>query len=194
MQIYAGRISHLTYRDKGCIKVTAKISVKQRTIHKEANMSNINLLVQDFLSQPRLAVAGVSRTREDAANVIYHRLKSTGHQVFPINPNAETFQGEACYPDLKSIPGGVDGVVIVTKPDLTAQIVKQCPEAGVTRVWMHQSMMTAGTSVSEEAVAYCKEHGISVIAGACPLMYGDTADFGHKCMRWVLGVTGRLPK
>lgn len=157
-------------------------------------MSTVDTLAKDFLSQKRIAVAGVSRSREDAANLIYHRLKSTNHQVFPVNPNTETFEGNPCYPDLKSIPGGVDGVMIVTRPEVTDQIVRQCTEAGVSRVWMHQSMMAAGTSVSENAVAYCRENGISVIAGACPLMFGETADFGHKCMKFVLRVAGQLPK
>ena len=50
--------------------------------------------------------------------------------MFPVNPNADTFDGEPCYSDLQSIPGGVDGVVIVTRPELTEQIVRQCAEAG----------------------------------------------------------------
>jgi hypothetical protein len=29
---------------------------------------------------------------------------------------------------------------------------------------------------------------MSVIAGACPMMYGPGADFGHTCMRWILGL------
>ncbi|HLE51856.1 MAG TPA: CoA-binding protein [Anaerolineales bacterium] len=157
-------------------------------------MSTVDTLAKDFLSQKRIAVAGVSRSGEDAANLIYRRLKSTGHQVFPVNPNTEAFEGDPCYPDLKSIPGGVDGVVIVTRPEVTDQIVRQCIEVGVSKVWMHQSMMMAGTSVSEKAVAYCHENDISVIAGACPLMFGETADFGHKCMKFVLRVAGRMPK
>jgi len=157
-------------------------------------MSTLDAKVKDFLAQERIAVAGVSRTREDAAGLIYRKLKDTGHQVFPVNPNAETFKGDACYPDLKSIPGGVGGVVIVTRPELTAQIVRQCPDAGVSRVWMHQSLMVAGTSVSQEAVEFCHENDIAVIAGACPMMYCEPVDFGHKCMRWVLRLVGGLPK
>jgi predicted CoA-binding protein len=157
-------------------------------------MSPLVEKVADFLAQPRIAVAGVSRTKQEAANLIYRRLKSSGVQVVPINPNAESFEGDRCYPDLRSVPGGVDGVVIVTRPETTLAIVRQCPEAGVRRVWMHQSMMRAGTSVSPAAVEFCEQHGITVIAGACPLMFGKTADFGHRCMRWVLGVTGGLPR
>jgi len=150
--------------------------------------------VNDFLAQPRIAVAGVSRDngRHPTGNLIYRRLKRTGHAVFAVNPHMETFDGDRCYRDLQSIPGSVDGVVIVTRPEITRQIVHDCQQAGVRRVWMHQSV-GKGTSVSPEAVEYCHQHHISVIAGACPMMYGKSADFGHSCMRWILRLTGRLP-
>jgi predicted CoA-binding protein len=150
--------------------------------------------VHDFLAQKRIAVAGVSRdnSHHPVGNLIYHRLKTTGHDVFPVNPNMQSFEGDRCYPDLHSIPGGVDGVVIITRPEVTEQIVHECEEAGVRRVWMHQSI-GKGTSVSPKAVEYCREHGIRVIAGACPMMYGPDADFGHTCMRWLLRFTGSLP-
>ena len=150
--------------------------------------------VNEFLAQKRIAVAGVSRNdgQHPVGNLIYRRLKTTGHDVFAVNPQMRTFEGDRCYPDLKSIPGGVDGVMIITRPETTERIVHDCNDAGVPRVWMHQSL-GKGSSVSPEAVEYCRQHGISVIAGACPMMYGDGADFGHTCMRWILRVTGGLP-
>jgi uncharacterized protein len=150
--------------------------------------------VDDFLAQKRIAVAGVSRGARghQAGNLIYRRLKETGHDVFPVNPNMDSFDGDRCYPDLRSIAGGVDGVVIVTRPETTARIVRDCGDAGIRRVWMHQSI-GKGTSVSQEAVEYCRLHGISVIAGACPMMYGRGVDVGHACMRWLLKLTGGLP-
>jgi predicted CoA-binding protein len=150
--------------------------------------------VNDFLAQNRIAVAGVSRdnSHHPTGNLVYRRLKNTGHEVFPVNPHMQTFEGDRCYPDLPSIPGGVDGVVIVTRPEITKQIVHDCSKAGVRRVWMHQSM-GKGSSVSPEAVEYCRQHDITVIAGACPMMYGAHVDFGHTCMRWILKLTGRLP-
>jgi uncharacterized protein len=157
-------------------------------------MSTLEAKVTDFLNQKRIAVAGVSRTKQDAANLIYRKLKAAGYQMFPINPNASTFENDPCYPDLNSIPGGVDGVVIVTRPKLAEEIVRQCAEAGVSRVWMHQSMIKSGTSVSEEAARFCSEHFITVIAGACPMMFCQPVDFGHKCMRWMMRFTGGLPK
>ena len=116
-------------------------------------MSTLDTKVVDFLAQKRIAVAGVSRhgSAHPAANLIYRRFKQAGHQVFAINPNTETVEGDRCYPDLKSIPGGVDGVVVVTRPEVTEAVVHQCEEAGVTRVWMHQSLNRGGTSVSPAA-------------------------------------------
>jgi predicted CoA-binding protein len=150
--------------------------------------------INDFLAQKRIAVAGVSlrNSQHPAANLIYRRLKGSGHEVFPLNPHIESFEGERCYPDVQSIPGGVDGVVIVTKPETTEQIVRDCNAANITRVWMHRSL-AKGSSVSPKAVEYCAQHNISVIAGACPMMYGEGVDFGHTCMRVVLGLTGGLP-
>lgn len=156
-------------------------------------MATLDERVKDFLDRQRIAVAGVSRTRQDAANLIYRRLRDRGYQVFPINPNAQTVEGDRCYPDLASIPGGVDGVVIVTRPPVTDEIVRQCPGAGVRRVWMHQSLVHGGTSVSETAREFCRANGISVIPGGCPLMFGKTSDVGHRCMRWIMRLTGRLP-
>jgi predicted CoA-binding protein len=151
--------------------------------------------VRDFLAQKRIAVAGVSRDNghHPVGNLIYRRLKKTGHEVFPVNPHIQSFEGDRCYPDVRSIPGGVDGVVIVTRPDATDRIVRDCSDAGVPRVWMHQSIGTKASSVSPAAVEYCRQHDISVIAGACPMMFGDGVDLGHACMRWILRLTGGLP-
>lgn len=152
--------------------------------------------VDDFLAQRRIAVAGVSRDRRrhPVGNLIYHRLRRTGHEVFPVNPHMPAFDGDRCYPDVRSIPGGVDGVVIITRPETAQRIVRDCGEAGVRRVWMHQSLGKGSSSVSPEAIEYCRQHGIGVIAGACPMMYGPGVDFGHTCMRWVLRLTGGLPR
>jgi predicted CoA-binding protein len=146
---------------------------------------------ESFLAQKRIAVIGVSSTKDDAANLIYRTLRARGYEVFAVNPKADTVEGDACYANVQAIPGGVEGAVIVTRPEVTAQVVRECADAGVKQVWMHQGM---GNSVSDEAVKFCRENGIVVIPGACPVMYCQPVDFGHKCMRWAFGLVGRLPK
>jgi len=148
--------------------------------------------VNDFLAQKRIAVAGVSRTPgTHGANAVYQRLRERGYQVFAVNPNATQVEGDTCYPDLRAIPGGVDGVVIATAPARAESIVKQCGELGISRVWMHHG--PAQTSASSAATDYCRKNGIAVIPGGCPLMYAPTSDGVHRCMRWFLELTGAVP-
>ncbi len=148
--------------------------------------------VRDFLEQKRIAVAGVSRSKDQAANAIYKKLRASGYRVFAVNPKTESVEGDACYPSLSAIPAGVDGVVIATHPDAAPDVVRECTELGIGRVWMHRSFGRG--SVSSEAVALCREHDIRVIPGACPMMYCAPVDGGHRCMRWLLGVFGGLTK
>ena len=148
----------------------------------------------DFLAQKRIAVAGVSRTPggSHGANVVYTGLRKAGYEVFAVNPNADEVEGDRCYHDIKSIPGGVDAVVIGTAPAVSVEVLRECAEQGITRAWLHRSF--GGGSVSEDAVSLGRDHSITVIAGGCPMMYLHGADIGHRCMRWVLNLTGGLPK
>lgn len=153
-------------------------------------MTKRNEIIDDFLAQKRIAVAGVSRQSKNTANFIYRKLRNAGYEMAAINPNAKTVEGDPCYPDVQSVPEKVDGVVIVTRPEVSEAIVHQCAEAGVARVWMHRSLGNQASSVSKAAVQFCREHGIQVIAGGCPMMFCEPVDFGHKCIRWIAQLTG----
>jgi predicted CoA-binding protein len=155
-------------------------------------MPTLDDAAREFLSSARIAVAGVSRDRNQAANGIYRTLKAKGYSVVATNPKTDRVEGDACYPDLKSVPGGVEAVLIATPPDAAPTLIQECRELGIRRVWMHRSIGRG--SVSHEAVRMCRESGIRVIAGACPLMYCESADVAHRCMRAILGWFGRLPK
>ncbi len=151
-------------------------------------MSKLDGMVQDFLTQKRIAVVGVSDKRETGCNLAYQRFKDAGYEVFAVNPRIASFQGDACYPDLKSIPSKPDAVFILASPKVTDQVVNQCVDLGIKHVWMHCMMGTkpglvpSMTSVSHSAVDVCKAHGIAVIPGSCPNQYLNP-DGGHKLMR-----------
>ncbi len=155
-------------------------------------MPTLDEAVRDFLAQPRLAVAGLSRDPNATANLIYRRLKATGHTVFGTNPRAQEAEGERCYPNLRSIPGGVDGVLIATPPAAALEIVRECHDLGIRRVWMHRAF--GAGSVSAEAVRFGREHAMTVIGGACPLMYCGAVDPFHRGLRAVMGWFGGLPR
>jgi predicted CoA-binding protein len=147
---------------------------------------------KDFLSQRRFAVAGVSRSPNQAANLIFRKLRDAGCEVCPVNPKATEVEGTTCYPDLASLPHPVDALVIATPPSAAESLVDQCTTVGIKRVWLHRSFGEG--SVSTEAVEACRRHGIRVIPGACPMMFCEPVDMGHKCMRWIAKLTGKLPK
>jgi predicted CoA-binding protein len=147
----------------------------------------------EFLAKKRIAVTGVSRkTQPHGSNLVYKRLKERGYTVFAINPNAEQVEGDRCYRDLESVPGGVDAVVIGTRPETAMVTMRECVELGIKHVWMHRSVGTG--SVSAEATAFGRDRGIHVIDGGCPLMFEPTADAGHKVMRPLFTLTGKVPR
>lgn len=145
-----------------------------------------------FLAHKRIAVAGVSSTQPaEAANGIYKKLRESDYTVYAINPKVNEVEGDPCYPDVKHLPEPVDAVMICTTPQVTEQVVQDCADAGIKWVWMHKSI---GDSSSDTAIQFCKEHGIEVIEGGCPLMFVEPVDFAHACMRGVMRTFGRIPK
>jgi predicted CoA-binding protein len=156
-------------------------------------MQGIKEAAAEFLAGRRIAVTGVSRHPEShGANVVYRRLRDRGYEVFAVNPNADEVEGDRAYHALADIPGGVDGVVIATRPEAAEATVRECADLGISHVWMHRG--PGGGSVSADAAAWGRENGLTVIAGGCPCMFGPTADAGHRMMRMVFTLTGNVPR
>ena len=130
-------------------------------------MTTIKNAASEFLAHKRVAVTGVSRQpRDHGSNVVYKRLRERGYEVFAVNPNADEVEGDRAYHDLRSIPGGVEAVVIGTRPEIADETMRECAELGIKHVWMHRG--PGAGSVSETAAEYGRERGITVIDGGCP--------------------------
>ncbi len=156
-------------------------------------MQKIKDAAAQFLTSKRVAVTGVSRQpKNHGGNIVYQRLRDRGYEVFAVNPNADQVEGDPAYDDLASIPGGVDAVVIATRPELADLTMQECAELGIKQVWMHRG--PGAGSVSKTAADYGRQHGITVIDGGCPCMFGPTADFGHKAMRVFLTLSHNVPR
>ncbi|PTY08054.1 CoA-binding protein [Opitutaceae bacterium EW11] len=152
----------------------------------------INEAAKQFLSQPRIAVVGVSRDSKQAANFVFRKLRDSGRRVIPVNPAVTEIEGTTCYPTVKAIPDGVSAAAVFTSSKLSEQIVRECAEAGVRFVWLHRSV--GGGSASNDAIAVGRGAKLVVIPSGCPAMFCEPVDFGHKCMRWCLQLTGSIPK
>ena len=156
-------------------------------------MQKMKEAASEFLAEKRVAVTGVSRNASGhGANAVYQRLRQRGYEVFAVNPNVGEVEGDRCYHDLGSIPGGVDAVVIATRPEIAEDTIRDCADLGIEHVWMHRG--PGAGSVSEAATEYGRQRGIAVIDGGCPCMFDPTADLAHKAMRIVFTLRGNVPK
>jgi uncharacterized protein len=144
--------------------------------------------VNDFIGQESLAVVGVSRQPKKFGTYAYNELKKRGYRVFAVNPQAESIEGDRCYPRLTALPEPVGGVVVVVPPNQTEQVVREAAAAGITRVWMQQG------ATSPEAVKFCEENGITEIHGECILMFAGKVESVHRFHRFVWKILGKLPK
>lgn len=153
---------------------------------------NIRHAADQFLRLKSIAVVGVSSKGDVAANIIYKKLKKHGYNVFPVNPNASEVEGDPSFPNLKSIPERVDGIIIGTAPNVTPEIVTDCAEMGIKNIWIHRSFGQGSFHPDAEKIA--RQNKISLIPGGCPMMFLEPVDPAHKCMRWFLKVTGTEAK
>jgi predicted CoA-binding protein len=165
-------------------------------VHAELSLAEGQMSLEDaaaeFLAQKSFAIAGVSRDGGTAANYIFKRFKTSGREVYAINPNAEMVEGERCFGSLAELPVVPDAVVVGTHPGQALDVARQCEAAGVRYVWFHRSIDRG--SFSAEAVDLCSAYGATVIPGGCPMMHLEPVDMGHRCMHLVLDKLGKLPK
>ena len=137
-------------------------------------------IIRDFLSQHRLAIVGVSHQPKDFSRALFRAFRERSFDVIPVNPSAQEIEGVVCYPHVQDIRPPVETALLMTSPAVTEQVVKDCADAGIRRVWMYRR--------SPAAVAFCEAHGMSVIAGECPLMFLPNTGWVHRFHGWLHGV------
>jgi len=147
--------------------------------------------IDAFLGRRRLAVVGVSRDDKDFSRAVLRAFTDRGYDAVPVNPAGGEVEGRTVAKGIRELSPPVEAALLLTPPAATAAVVRECAEAGVRQVWMHRG---AGRgAVSDEAVAFCREHGIDVVDGACPFMFLPGTGTGHRVHRFVLRLLGRLP-
>jgi hypothetical protein len=134
--------------------------------------------VNDFLEQKRIAVVGVSQKPRDFSRLLYREFVQRGYDVVPVNPRAETLEGQRCFARVQDISPRVDGVLLMTSPEVTETVVRDCVAAWIKRVWMYRARGKG--AVSSSAVQFCQENGMSVIPGECPFMFLPEGGWLHR--------------
>jgi uncharacterized protein len=148
-------------------------------------------MIQDFLGQKRLAVVGVSRQPKDFSHTLFRELRKRGYDAVPVNPEAEQIDEQRCYARLQAVQPPVDAALLMTSPSATDQVVRDCAEAGIKRVWMYRA--AGAGAVSPAAVKFCEDRGITVVPGECPYMFLSGGGWFHHLHGFVRKITGSYP-
>lgn len=136
-------------------------------------------LVERFLAHERVVMIGATDDPKKFGSTIHAAFVQHGHEVVPVNPRRESVAGTSCWPDLRSVPGEVDAVIIVLEGPAAFDAVRECVLRDVSMVWLFRGVGSPG-AWSHEAVQLCREHGAEVIAGACPLMFLGPVTGAHS--------------
>jgi len=121
-------------------------------------------LIQEFINQRVWAVVGASLNAEKFGHQIFRNLRAAGYIVYGVNPGGGEIEGQWLYSSLAGLPEKPAVVDIVVPPKVAGEIVRQCAELGLGRVWMQPG------SESEEAIRFCQEKGIKVVHDACAMI------------------------
>jgi predicted CoA-binding protein len=121
-------------------------------------------LIKEFIAQKKFAVVGATSNTKKYGYRVFKDLKSRGYEVYPVNPNLKELGGTKCYPDLADIPVKVDVVDFVVPPEVTENILKECKQLGLDRIWLQPG------SESEDAIAYCHENNLKVVHDVCVMV------------------------
>jgi uncharacterized protein len=148
-------------------------------------------VIQDFLSQKRIAVVGVSHDPKDFSRGLFRTLRERGYDAVAVNPVLQSADGAPCFASLAEISPPVDGVLVMASPAVTDQVVQECAELRIPRVWMYRA--GGKGAVSPQAVEFCEEHGIAVVPGECPYMFFSGEQWFHRLHGFIKKIAGAYP-
>ncbi|MFA5629451.1 MAG: CoA-binding protein [Dehalococcoidales bacterium] len=121
-------------------------------------------LIKEFMQQKKFAIVGASDNPLKFGNRIVKNLKARGYAVFPVNPRLKEVEGLVCYKRLADIPVAIDVVDFVVPPAVTEEVLKECFELGIQRIWLQPG------SESTVAINYCYQKGLKIVHNACVLI------------------------
>ena len=95
--------------------------------------------IEEFIATEPLALIGVSRNPKKFGYSAFKELREKGMNIIPVNHHASEILGVKAFPDVKSLPDNVKGVIIMTQKDQTATVVREAKEKGLKQIWVQQN-------------------------------------------------------
>ena len=121
--------------------------------------------INHFLDCQPIALIGVSRNPKKFGYAAFKELKEKGMNIIPVNPEADEILGEKSYRNITLLPVDVQGIIILTKKDKTAGVIREAKEKGIKNIWIQQM------ADSKEALDEIKGSDVNFITGECILMH-----------------------
>jgi predicted CoA-binding protein len=149
-------------------------------------------VIEDFLACKRVAVVGVSRNPRDFTRSLFREFQKRGYDVVPVNPAVSEVEGLPCFASIRDVRPEPEAALLLTKPAVTEQAVRDCAEAGVRQVWMYRA--TGAGAVSAGAVSFCESSGMRVVAGECPFMFLPDTQIVHRLHGFCRKLFGKYPQ
>lgn len=143
--------------------------------------------IEEFLASEPIAMAGVSRNPRKFGFAAFKELKEKGMNIIPVNPYAEEINGSKVYNDIKSLPDDVRGLIIMTRKNQTAEVIKEAKLKGIRQIWIQQM------AESKEALNELEGSDINYVTKECILMHYKPNGI-HKFHSALRKFFGRFPK
>ncbi len=142
-------------------------------------------IIDQFVSNKNVALIGVSKDKTKFGNALVKELSKKGYSVFPVHPELREAEGIKCYTSLDDLPENVNNLILAVQPKVTEEIVGVINPLKIQRIWIKGS-------ASEQAIHECRNKGIEVVYGFCPLMF-FTPGGVHGFHFWLRKTFGKLP-
>src|ERR1700686_1293078 len=140
-----------------------------------------------LLAPGSVAIFGASTDppRISGRSLRYSREAGYTGGLYPINPTRDTVQGLTAYPDLASVPGGVECAVIAVPANLAIESMEACVAKGVKGVVMFTAGFAEigadGRAMQERITRIARDSGIRLCGPNCLGLFnmrtGHTATF-----------------
>lgn len=119
--------------------------------------------IRDILSYKNVAVVGMSKNEEKAANYVPLYLMRQGYNIVPVNPTADQILDKKCYPNLQEVSEPIDVVDVFRPSDQVLPVVEEAIKKNPKVIWLQEGIH------NEEAENLARKAGIKVVFNRCML-------------------------
>lgn len=119
--------------------------------------------IRQILSLNKVAVVGMSKNEEKAANYVPKYLISQGYDILPVNPTADVILDRKCHSTLSDISEPIDIVDVFRPSDQVLPVIQEAIKKKPKVIWLQEGIH------NEEAENMARNAGIKVVYNRCML-------------------------